>query len=52
MNINHERKMCPSIDAIKLKNIRNVTVRIIPSAEFLAHVKKRSVKGAGINSRK
>ena len=52
MNLNKERKMCPSTDAIKLKNIKNVTVRIFPSAEFLAHVKKRSLKGNGSNSRK
>ena len=52
MNLNKERKMCPCTDAIKLKNIKNVTVRIFPSAEFLAHVKKRSLKGNGSNSRK
>ena len=44
--------MCTSTSAIKLKNIKNVTVRIFPSAEFLAFVKKRSLKGNGSISRK
>jgi hypothetical protein len=44
--------MCPSTSAIKLKNLKNVTVRIFPSAEFLAYVKKRSQKGGGSISRK
>jgi len=39
-----DKKSCPKINAIKLKNIKNVTVRIVPSTEFLAHIKKRSLK--------